>query len=65
MTETNKLVQRLCKANSKFSLREIAVACDVSHELIRKIIQSRSMTNISMNSYEKIVKGIRNVRRFD
>ena len=58
MTDPHKLFKRLRQAYSKKSLRELAAICGVSHELIRKILYRKSLTNISMNSFEKIDKGL-------
>ncbi len=59
MDQPDKLIRRLCKAKTKHSLRALAWTCDVSHETIRKILNSESVARISMANYEKIDKGLK------
>lgn len=57
--DTFKFFKRLSKAHSKNSLREISAWCGVSHELIRKALESKGNVNLTISSYEKIDKGLR------
>ncbi len=57
--EPEKFLKRLAKAYRVYSLRQLGEFCGVSHELLRKIISTKSVKNIAMSSYEKIDEGLR------
>lgn len=53
------LVRRLRGASTKKSLRQLGRECDVSHELIRKLIIGGGKSGITVASYNKIDEGLR------
>lgn len=53
-----ELAKRLRTAAAHKSLRKLGQDCDVSYELIRKIICGKS-ANITVTSYNKISEGLR------
>lgn len=54
-----ELIERLRKAAAKKSLRTLGRECDVSHELIRKLIVAGDKVSITVASYNKIDEGLR------
>lgn len=54
-----ELIERLRKAAAKKSLRTLGRECDVSHEMIRKLLTVGDNVSITVASYNKIDKGLR------
>lgn len=54
-----ELIERLRKAAAKKSLRTLGRECDVSHEMIRKLLTAGDNVSITVASYNKIDKGLR------
>jgi len=54
----SELISRLREASTKKSLRKLGVDCDVSHELIRKLIGGTKQ-DLTVTSYNKIDEGLR------
>ena len=54
-----ELIERLRKAAAKKSLRTLGRECDVSHEMIRKLLTAGGNVSITVASYNKIDKGLR------
>lgn len=54
-----ELIERLRKAAAKKSLRTLGRECDVSHEMIRKLLTAGDNVSITVASYIKIDKGLR------
>jgi hypothetical protein len=52
------LIERLKKASFYKSLRTLASDCDVSHEVIRKLLKAQATANITFSTYDKIDKGL-------
>ncbi len=54
------LTLRLRKAYaSKFkTLRQLSAECNVSHELIRKLLKAKEPPNLQINNYNKINLGL-------
>jgi len=56
--DIEELKKRLKKARAGRSLRSLAAQCEVSHELIRKLLLANSAQNITAATYRKIDKGL-------
>lgn len=54
-----ELIKRLKKALVGKSLRNVAGDCGVSHELIRKLSQSKKGANVTLTKYNQIDEGLR------
>lgn len=54
-----ELIKRLKKALVGKSLRSVAGDCGVSHELIRKLSQSKKCANVTLTKYNQIDEGLR------
>jgi len=58
--DIEQLIKRLKAAYVGASLRQLARECDVSHELLRKLISVRkTVANITAEKYNKIDAGLR------
>ena len=54
-----ELIKRLNKFLVGRSLRRVADECGVSHELIRKLAQSKKGANVTLTKYNQIDEGLR------
>jgi len=53
------LIKRLRKASVELSLRKLGRECDVSHELIRKLINSgKTVPGLTVANFQKIDTGL-------
>lgn len=57
--DLNTLVERLKRAYSPTSLRKLAAQLEVSHELLRKLLLSKNRPNLTLATYDKIDKGLK------
>ena len=57
--QLSELIERLRAAAKVKSLRTLGRECDVSHELIRKLLTAGDNVSITVASYNKIDKGLR------
>ncbi len=57
--QLDELIKRLRTAAQAKSLRTLGRECDVSHELIRKLIVAGDKVSITVASYNKIDEGLR------
>ena len=58
--QLSELIERLRAAAKAMSLRTLGRECGVSHELIRKLLTAGDEVSITVASYNKIDKGLRN-----
>lgn len=58
--QLDELIMRLRAAAQAKSLRTLGKECDVSHELVRKLLKAGDEVSITVASYNKIDKGLRN-----
>lgn len=58
--QLDELIKRLRAAAEAKSLRTLGCECGVSHELIRKLLKASNEVSITVASYNKIDKGLRN-----
>lgn len=58
--QLDELIRRLRAAAEAKSLRTLGGECGVSHELIRKLLKAGDEVSITVASYNKIDKGLRN-----
>ena len=58
--QLDELIKRLQAAAEAKSLRTLGGECGVSHELIRKLLKASDEVSITVASYNKIDKGLRN-----
>lgn len=58
--QLDELIKRLRAAAQAKSLRTLGGECGVSHELIRKLLKAGDEVSITVASYNKIDKGLRN-----
>jgi hypothetical protein len=58
--QLDELIKRLRAAAEAKSLRTLGRECGVSHELIRKLLKAGDEVSITVASYNKIDKGLRN-----
>ena len=56
--DIEELTKRVKKASVGRSLRKLAGECNVSHEMIRKLLLANSAPNITATTYNKIDKGL-------
>lgn len=56
--QLDELIKRLRIAAQTKSLRTLGKECEVSHELIRKLLLANSAPNITAVTYNKIDKGL-------
>lgn len=54
-----ELIKRLKKFLVGRSLRRVAQECNVSHELVRKLSQSKKGANVTLAKYNLIDEGLR------
>ena len=57
--QLDELIKRLRIAAQTKSLRTLGKECEVSHELIRKLITAGDEVSITVASYNKIDEGLR------
>ena len=57
--QLDELIKRLRIAAQTKSLRTLGKECEVSHELIRKLLKGDNEVSITTASYNKIDKGLR------
>lgn len=57
--QLDELIKRLRAASQAKSLRTLGRDCNVSHELIRKLITATGEVSITVASYNKIDEGLR------
>lgn len=57
--QLDELIKRLRIAAQTKSLRTLGKECEVSHELIRKLIVAGDEVSITVASYNKIDEGLR------
>ena len=57
--QLDELIKRLRIAAQTKSLRTLGKECEVSHELIRKLLKTDNEVSITVASYNKIDKGLR------
>ena len=57
--QLDELIKRLRIAAQTKSLRTLGKECEVSHELIRKLIAAGDEVSITVASYNKIDEGLR------
>ena len=57
--QLDELIKRLRAAAQAKSLRTLGGECDVSHELIRKLLVGGDKVSITVASYNKIDEGLR------
>ena len=57
--QLDELIKRLRIAAQTKSLRTLGKECEVSHELIRKLLKGDNEVSITVASYSKIDKGLR------
>ena len=57
--QLDELIKRLRIAAQTKSLRALGKECEVSHELIRKLLKADNEVSITVASYNKIDKGLR------
>lgn len=53
-----ELIERLRKAAAKKSLRTLGRECNVSHEMIRKLLTAGDNVSITVATYNKINEGL-------
>ena len=57
--QLDELIKRLRIAAQTKSLRTLGKECEVSYELIRKLLKADNEVSITVASYNKIDKGLR------
>ncbi len=57
--QLDELIKRLRAASQAKSLRTLGRECGVSYELIRKLLNASGEVSITVASYNKIDKGLR------